>query len=261
MITTVNDYCKPKVADSLLTLVHMETLADRIASRLAELQRMHPEQKINPAWLARKVNLSSTSISKWMSGSTQELKGENLLKAAAALECTPEWLNSGKPPKSTGAADPGLIPDGASIVTYETVDELDPDRYVLVDRYDVQLSAGCGNIQWVINKKDPLSFRGRWFQVKRLDPKACKALYVRGRSMEPKLEDWDTVLIDTSQTQIVDGEIYAVCLEDEFYIKTLSRIPGGVKLISENPEFDTFEVTGEQLNRLRILGKKVWRGG
>jgi transcriptional regulator with XRE-family HTH domain len=51
-----------------------------------------------------------------------------------------------------------VVPQGLAILSYETVEELDPESYVLVDRYDVQLSAGCGNIQWAINQKDPLSF-------------------------------------------------------------------------------------------------------
>ncbi|MCG8998137.1 S24 family peptidase [Laribacter hongkongensis] len=152
-------------------------------------------------------------------------------------------------------------PDGSSIAVYENPDDLDSDSYVWIDRYDVQLSAGCCNLQWVINRKDPISFRVRWLQTKHLNPKNCKALYVRGRSMEPKLEDWDTVLIDTSQTEIIDGEIYAICLQDEFFIKTVERIAGGVKLKSENPDFESIEVRGNELGALRIIGKKVWRGG
>jgi phage repressor protein C with HTH and peptisase S24 domain len=219
--------------------------------------------------IAARVRVSPGAITQWKKGEIQSLKANNLLALAKATGVNPEWLANGTGemkgeaegrPAETWATTPE-VPAGSSIRVYETPEDLDPDSYVWIDRYDINLSAGCGNLQWVVNQKDPISFRARWFQVKRLNPKDCKALYVRGRSMEPKLEDWDTVLIDTAQTEIIDGEIYAVCLQDEFFIKTVERIAGGVKLKSENPDFDSIEVRGEELGALRIIGKKVWRGG
>lgn len=153
------------------------------------------------------------------------------------------------------------IPAGASVVAYDNPDELDPDRYVWIDRYDINLSAGCGNIQWVVNQKDPICFRAAWFKFKGLPVDDCKALYVRGRSMEPVLQDYDTVLIDTSKKDIIDGDVYAVCLDDQFYIKAVHRKPGMVVLRSYNKDFEDIEVVGEQMNQLCIIGKMVWRGG
>jgi len=156
---------------------------------------------------------------------------------------------------------PAMPVPGTPIRPYDLVEELDPDHYVLVDRYDVQLSAGCGNVQWVVNQKDPIAFRARWFQQKRIKPDACRALYVRGRSMEPMLQDWDTVLIDTAQTDLIDGEVYAVCLHDEFYIKAVYRTVGGVVLKSSNQDFENIEARGEELSNFCVIGKMVWRGG
>jgi len=213
------------------------------------------------ALMADKTEIAATLISRYANGSKGI--GERMRdKIEDACGLPRGWMDL--PMEGDNVELPvtaPVIPPGAAIRTYEAVEELNPDSYVLVDRYDVQLSAGCGNIQWVMNEKDPISFRARWFQQKRLNPEHCKALYVRGRSMEPKLEDWDTVLIDTSQTAVVDGEIYAVCLDDEFFIKTVQRIAGGVLLKSENPDFSNIEVTGERMETLCIIGKKVWRGG
>lgn len=153
------------------------------------------------------------------------------------------------------------IPAHTSPVTYKHVSELNQDDYVFINRYDVRLSAGNGNAQWIIREKDPLSFRASWFKKKGLHPEACKALYVRGRSMEPKLEDWDTVLIDTLDTELIDGEIYAVTYKGQFYIKTLERQGDGILLKSENPEHQSIVVPEEELGRLQVLGRKVWRGG
>jgi hypothetical protein len=44
-------------------------------------------------------------VSDWMSGETKTIKGENLLRAAQALQCSPQWLASGIGPKLHTAPD------------------------------------------------------------------------------------------------------------------------------------------------------------
>lgn len=163
-------------------------------------------------------------------------------------------------PKSF-SSEPYKIPDGASIRVYDSEDELDKECYVFIDVYDVKLSAGTGTAVFIVNQEDPISFRRAWFKQKGLSPQDCKGLYVRGRSMEPALNDRDTVLIDTSDTEIVDGDIYALGYKGNFFIKTLYRTRAGVLLKSENPQYESIEVPDTELNLLKILGKKVWRAG
>ncbi|BAK75410.1 putative phage repressor [Pseudogulbenkiania sp. NH8B] len=141
--------------------------------------------------------------------------------------------------------------------------DLDKDSYVMVDRYDLKLSAGCGSIAWVVHEKDPLAFRTRFIQARRLDPRNLKAMYVRGDSMEPYLQDGDTVMIDIEDTKVVDGEVYAVCYDDEWYIKRLYKTPGGGLLLhSDNStKHPDKPVTPEQAELVRVFGRVVWRGG
>lgn len=65
------------------------TLQKRIADRLGAVG-------ITPAQLAREVGIKAPSVSAWMSGHTKTIKGENLLRAARALQCSAEWLATGK---------------------------------------------------------------------------------------------------------------------------------------------------------------------
>jgi phage repressor protein C with HTH and peptisase S24 domain len=154
-----------------------------------------------------------------------------------------------------------VIPVEPNIGVHDSVEDLDPERYLQVESFDVRLSAGSGNIEWVPSRSDPVTFRAGWFAFKKLKPNSCKLLYVRGSSMEPILSDGDAVLIDTAQTSVIDGEIYAVLYWDALYIKTLYRIPGGIQLKSENSDHPSFDVRGADLEHLTILGRKVWRGG
>lgn len=155
-------------------------------------------------------------------------------------------------------------PDLATVRMHRRKADLDPESYGFVGVYDARLSAGNGvsNVTWVERPEDDqLSFRQAWFRKKGLVPSNCKALYVRGHSMVPELKNQDTVIIDTADTEIIDGEIYAAVYKDQFYIKTIERIGGGYLLRSINPEFNNIEITGDDIANLKILGRKVWRAG
>lgn len=177
-------------------------------------------------------------------------KPRNLLQIAAALEVDPYYLETGT----------SLAPGGSGVAAYVDESELGED-YIWIDRYNLNLSAGAGELQWVVHEKDPIAFRARFFQAKRLDSRNCRALYVRGKSMEPYLMDGDTVVIDTSKTKPEDGEVFAVYYDDQYWIKTINVIPNGLRLVSMNPSFQAIDLVGEQLSSIRILGKQVWRGG
>lgn len=169
-------------------------------------------------------------------------------------------INSANENNAFGTTEAASTYEKSAIRTYESESDLG-DNYVWIDRYDLNLSAGNGDLQWVVHEKDPIAFRARYFKAKKLDPKNCRALYVRGRSMEPHLEDGDTVLIDTSKTKPIDGEVFAVFYNDEYWIKRLSIVPGGLRLLSDNPNFQPIEIAGEKLGLVKIIGMKVWRGG
>lgn len=153
------------------------------------------------------------------------------------------------------------IPASASVGAYDKLDEIGLGSYVSVKVYDVEASAGHGNFVWVENETDPILFRLRFFNARGKKPENARAIYVRGRSMEPLLEDGDTVLIDISDTRVIEGEIYAVMLWGELYIKHIDRIRDGFVLRSANPEFGPREVVGEDLEGFRVLGRKFWRAG
>ena len=219
--------------------------------------------------------VSRNAVSQWESplernGTVPKLS--RLQKIAARTGVSLDWLltERGDMLDNDGIANPmdpaSLIPSGAQVVAWDTVEDL-PDggkAYVFIPHYDVSLSAGEGCCcEWHEHSdNEPLSFRAKWFQSRGLNPVNCKALYVKGSSMDPTLVDGDTVMIDTSRTEIRDGNIYAVIYYGELYVKRLFRIPGGgIELRSDNPAHRSREVTGTDLEALFVLGEKVWRAG
>jgi len=68
------------------------TLAERVKERLQALGMKNAE-------LARLCGVQPPTSFNWASGKTKAIKGEPLLKAAAALQVTPKWLATGRGPK------------------------------------------------------------------------------------------------------------------------------------------------------------------
>ncbi|MWP82396.1 XRE family transcriptional regulator, partial [Glaesserella parasuis] len=199
----------------------MSTLGERIeqAMNLKGLKRKE---------LAEMLNISTMAVGDLINNKTK--KPRYLIEIAEALNVDVKWLQTGEGEMRSHVND---------------VDVIDKDKdysntHINIDMYDIKLSAGNGKpvIEWVPRKSDePLLFREAWFKVKRLSPKNCKAMYVRGHSMAPVLEDWDTVIVDISDTEIADGEVYAVVYNKHFYIKQIIRTGKGIQLVSFNPEY------------------------
>lgn len=231
----------------------MNTQAERVLHLLRA--RGLTDRQIKPE-LARVCGVSYQSAQQWLNGATKSIGGEYLAKIARHWGANLDWLVTGR-----GRMEPEEVPAGAAVAVYDEPGVLDPEAYIWIDRFDLKLSAGNGNAQWVIKEKDPISFRRGWFTQRRLVPENCKAMYVRGRSMEPVLNDWDTVLIDTGDAEVIDGEIFAVVYRGSLYIKTLERMGNGIRLKSENPAFDPIDVPEQELANLKIIGRKVWRAG
>ena len=53
-------------------------------------------RKLTQAELGRKVGVSQSALAQVESGMTQTIKGNTLLRLAAALEANPRWIMSGK---------------------------------------------------------------------------------------------------------------------------------------------------------------------
>lgn len=153
-----------------------------------------------------------------------------------------------------------VIPASGSVAVLENTNTTYTHKSI--EMYDIKLSAGNGNVVWVHHtKEDPLVFRENWFRAKRLNPNDLRGMYVKGDSMTPVLKDRDTVLIDISDLELIDGEIYAVVYKDKFYIKQIKHFEDGIKLVSFNSDYDTMNVTNKDADRFQVLGKMVWRGG
>jgi SOS-response transcriptional repressor LexA len=72
----------------------MSTLAERVAECMAETGN-------TPASVAAYCGIRAPSVYNWIDGKTKNLTGMNLIRASVLFGVSPEWLQSGKPPKYT----------------------------------------------------------------------------------------------------------------------------------------------------------------
>lgn len=150
------------------------------------------------------------------------------------------------------------------ILAWEFPDDLPEGEFVMVPKLDVKLSAGNGHEQLEINltRSTPLAFRASWVREKRLKPGKLAAMTATGDSMQPGIFDGDSLVVDTSQTEVQDGKVYALWYDGGERVKRLYRLPGGgLRIKSDNPDHPPIEVQPEKLEHVRILGRVVHRSG
>ncbi|MGY6771972.1 XRE family transcriptional regulator [Gallibacterium anatis] len=226
-----------------------------LATRLSELMK---EKNVSVTKLKEIAGVSYEMARRYTLG-TAEPRTDKLIKIAEFLGTTPSYLQFGTD------ADIDALINSNDVDIIEGKDY--SDTHVQIELYDVKLSAGNGKgctIEWIPRKSDePLLFRQAWFKHKNITPASCKAMYVRGQSMYPVLKDWDTVIVNIHDTEIIDGEIYALIYKGHFYIKQVVRSGDSIELISFNPDpqYKPIIIDESQLPDLRIIGRQIWRGG
>ncbi|MGA4409259.1 helix-turn-helix transcriptional regulator [Ralstonia nicotianae] len=150
------------------------------------------------------------------------------------------------------------------IVTYESLDELPKESTVLITRIDVKLSAGNGRETWHIEEREPLPFQADYIRSLDSKPKNLVAAKVKGDSMEPRLFDKDTVVVDTADQRVpANGGVFALVYAGELLVKRLFRLPdGGLKVVSDNQaRYEPVTVGPDQIEHVTIIGRVKYRSG
>lgn len=145
------------------------------------------------------------------------------------------------------------------IEPWDDTTPLDDDEVELPLIKEVELSAGGGLIaasEHYTGKK--LRFDKKMLTKQGVNFPRSVCVPVSGNSMEPFIQDGAIVGIDTSKTNIVDGKIYAVVIENELArIKQLYRLSNNrVRLRSFNR--DEYEDEEYSLEDVRVVGKLFW---
>ena len=210
--------------------------------------------------LARKLGVDAQHITNWKSRDVPAAKQEHV---ADVLGCSVDQL-LGRVLSGTTEPAAAYGPTLAPILSWEHESDLPEGEFVFIPRLSIDLSAGTGKDQVEINfvEKQPQAFRADWIRKEHLKPKKLAAMYASGRSMEPSIWDGDSLVVDTSQTEVIDGKVYALWYDGGERVKRLFRLPGGgLRIQSDNPEFPPIILEPGNLAVVRVIGRVVHRAG
>ena len=139
---------------------------------------------------------------------------------------------------------------------------LDEDEVELPLFREVELAAGAGQTQVVENHGAKLRFAKSTLSRAGVVEENAACAFVRGNSMEPVMPDGTCVGVNTGDTAVRDGEIYAIDHDGMLRVKYLHRRPGGgIKIVSQNAsEHATEEYSAQDVidNNIRIIGRVFW---
>ncbi|PTC02016.1 transcriptional regulator [Vibrio mediterranei] len=235
--------------------MNIETIGGRI-------RRKRKELGLTQVQVAKSVGVSPTSIVFWERDETVPT-GKNLLGLCKKLHVEPDWLLTGKQPKSSSAVGSGNAELLGNMQAWDNKTPLGEDEVAIPLLSTEELSASNYRICEPEQAQEVrLRFAKSTLRSYNVSPSEVACVTVRGDSMEPVLPDGSTVGINFGDKELSDGKIYAIDHNGELYIKKLYRLPGGgMRIYSFNEsEYPAREYSESQINeqRITIVGRIFW---
>ena len=177
------------------------------------------------------------------------------------MNVDPLWLRTGERPTDIDAQVAKLLENSSNPLL--NIDGLSDDR-VWIDLVNIRFSCGTGeSIEFhfddVIKR---VSFDEAFFKQHGVKPANVKLALATGDSQEPYVKNGDIFAIDLADTEIKDGEFYAVYFEGEAMLKQIFKESGGVlALHSLNGKYRDKIISAENGANFRVIGRQFWRAG
>lgn len=188
---------------------------------------------------AKKASLSESVVRGYLSGTTYPTLNK-LPQLAAAAECSVEWLAA-----------------GVAINKNEALGNFS-DEFALIPGYRIQVSAGHGANP--LADEEPcrhLAFRRKWLKWRGFSEKDLAIVWAKGDSMEPTINNNDTLVVHLGRTVPQDGHIYIFRCGEELFVKRYQSMVGTWRLKSDNPLYDTMDIKKEEQHQFQVIGQVV----
>ncbi|MFS3858047.1 helix-turn-helix transcriptional regulator [Proteus mirabilis] len=203
--------------------------------------------------LATLAGTTQQSIEQLESGKTK--RPRFLPELAKALNCELSWLLEGDN-KQTLASEIPPQDEWHSVSEWDNNTPLNADEVEIRYFKSIELAAGDGCCTNEDHNGYKLRFSKSTLRRYGASPQNVICFSVYGDSMSPVIPNGSTVTVDTANTRIVDGGIYAIEQDSLFRIKLLYRQPGG-KLIIRSYNKDEFPDEFAEIDSVKIMGRVI----
>ena len=168
--------------------------------------------------LGDEVGVTAQSVNQWENGGNP--RAGKIAQIAKALSVSPEWLQFG----------------------IETV----------------QINHNHGTQTNFTGQSQTNTVNNNFFSNENKNSGSLKKIVMPDNAMLPTFPQGSELTIDTSQTAIIDGKIYQIQSGERFFIrKIFSQISGSLKIVCDNPEFESVIVSSDSV---QIVGRVIeWR--
>lgn len=195
-----------------------------------KLRELRKANRLTQQQLAKYLNVTQATLSGW-ENEKFEIDNTNLLKCAKYFNVSVDYLLGRTDVSSPDYAKYGFRP-------------------VTLKKFPMLGEIACG--QPIYANQNYETFVEASSEIQ-----ADFCLTAKGDSMiNARIFDGDIVFI-RSQSDVDNGEIAAVIIDDEATLKRVFKYPSRLELRPENPTHPVLNYEGEELNHITILGKAV----
>ncbi len=216
----------------------------------------------NQAEFSRAINKAPAQINQWLNG-YRNIGDGVAAQIETALGLPRGWMD-GKDdpgPPTMPLINPDLpheVKDIHRPMTWSSNDPLPDDDYIFVPYLKEScFKGGAGAFEIPDYNGYRLPFGKSTLKRKGINPDNVFCCTLTGDSMEEKIAEDAAIAVDTGETTIRDGKIYAFSQDGMFRVKYLIRQPGNSVLIrSHNSGFYPDETA--PLDSLNVIGRVFW---
>lgn len=227
----------------------MQTTANKVLRELMQAKR------INQRELSEATGIPQSTISRILNRKILEPTEPQIKPLADFFGITPGQLRGYDP-----------LPTEAFSVKISNDIDVEQPKYDAVLMLSVNGSCGLGSMVDHEEVDKSLMFPRELLKKKGSIAENCRVITAVGDSMSPTILHGDSVLVDLSSTEPLDGNMYAFRRPDQAVsIKRLTQsISGEWTLSSDNPDKRMYKdepCSSASLYELPIIGRVIWRGG
>jgi hypothetical protein len=187
----------------------------------------------SPAYLSQIKNRTPDS----KSGTPKTMGDDMARRIEAAIGEQPGWMDFVHAEHDTQSGVDALLNWIPGAQRVRPIEDDDPSLFQ-VRKVKIHVRAGITGFT-VEPEHDDGETHGipkRWIEQNGLNRDSLVVTTVHGESMEPSLYEGDSIVVNTSDTQLVSGAVYIINYEGEAVVKRMLRDAGQWWLTSDNPD-------------------------